>query len=479
MNIVDMIFYWSRTDPHRPALIQPELVTTYEALADAIELISERIERFGLDRSEPVAVSLANPSFFIAAVFALLGSGYSAALVSSDRFSLLRPLGIRNLISDTQGLMLSGGRNMRFDMSWLPNSSGPRTRRAYGTSKAEANLIFFTSGTTGLPKKITQSAAATDQMLKYPVTCASGHGQKIVIMPGLNSTLGFNRLCEVLDVGKTACFAMDSEATLSLIAVLGADVLVASPAQALSVVRVRNANPAYRVNSLKTIFVGGGKMEPESVAAIRSSLCRDVINQYGSTEAGVVGLTPFDVSGGSASLIPLPWAEVQVVDVDGNRLPAGEEGMIRYRTPQLQANLKLNSADILGVLDGWFYPGDLGALTADGMLCLRGRTSDVINRGGVKVSGTRIEEVLKSLPGITDAAACGIVGPSGLEEIWIAILVDGPTDFAQIKASLRNHTDIGVAPDELFVFDEFPRAELGKVQKYRLKELMLDRKRIG
>ncbi len=374
MNIVDMIFYWSKTDPHRPALIQPELVTTYEALADAIESISERIERFGLDRSEPVAVSLANPSFFVATVFALLRSGYSAALVAPDRFSLLRPLGIKNLISDTQGLMLSGGRNMRFDMSWLSNPDGPRTRKAYGPSKGEANLIFFTSGTTGLPKKITQSAAAIDQMLKYPVTCASGQGQKIVIMAGLNSTLGFNRLCEVLDVGKTACFAMDAEATLSLIALLGADVLVASPAQALSVMRVRNANPAYRVNSLKSIFVGGGKMEPESVAAIRSSLCRNVINQYGSTEAGVVGLTPFDVAGGSASVVPLPWVDMQVVDAEGNQLPAGEEGMVRYRTPQLQANLKLNSPDTLGVRDGWFYPGDLGTLTTDGIsLCVAGR----------------------------------------------------------------------------------------------------------
>jgi acyl-CoA synthetase (AMP-forming)/AMP-acid ligase II len=131
------------------------------------------------------------------------------------------------------------------------------------------------------------------------------------------------------------------------------------------------------------------------------------------------------------------------------------------------------------VPDQWFYPGDIGCVTAEGVLCLAGRTSDVINRGGVKVSGTRIEEILHALPQIKEAAACGVSGPSGLEEIWIAVIADGAPDIAEIKRHLAEHDDVKVAPDEVFVFDQLPRGELGKVQKYRLKELMLGRKRAG
>jgi acyl-CoA synthetase (AMP-forming)/AMP-acid ligase II len=174
----------------------------------------------------------------------------------------------------------------------------------------------------------------------------------------------------------------------------------------------------------------------------------------------------------------LPWAEIQIVDEAGVVLQNGTEGLIRYRTPRLIETIKSSGADTVpGVRDGWFYPGDIGSLTADGVLCLTGRSSDVINRGGVKVSGTRIEEVLKALPEVTDAAACGIAGPSGLEELWIAIIASGPVDVEQIKMHLRKHASVGVAPDQIFLVDELPRGELGKVQKHRLKELLLSLKR--
>ena len=119
MYLLDMIFYWARTRPHRPAVIQPDMVTSYQALAEAVESISDRIERLGLDRKEPISVSLANPSYFIATVFAVLRCGYSVALVSKSNYPLLQPAGLRNLIYDAEGQMLSGGRNIRFDAATL------------------------------------------------------------------------------------------------------------------------------------------------------------------------------------------------------------------------------------------------------------------------------------------------------------------------------------------------------------------------
>jgi acyl-CoA synthetase (AMP-forming)/AMP-acid ligase II len=141
-------------------------------------------------------------------------------------------------------------------------------------------------------------------------------------------------------------------------------------------------------------------------------------------------------------------------------------------------NLNVAEADRLSnVRDQWFYPGDIGSLTAEGILCVSGRSSEVINRGGVKVSGTRIEEILRALPNIKDAAACGVAGPSGLEEIWVAIVANGPVDIEGLKRHLNAHDDVKIAPYEVFMLDELPRGELGKVQKQRLKEFLLARKR--
>jgi acyl-coenzyme A synthetase/AMP-(fatty) acid ligase len=191
-------------------------------------------------------------------------------------------------------------------------------------------------------------------------------------------------------------------------------------------------------------------------------------------------VAPFDVIADKPDAVGfvMPWNELQIVDEAGEILPPGTEGLIRFRTPRLMENLKAAGAGNLGgVRDEWFYPGDIGSLTADGVLCLAGRTSDVINRGGVKVSGLRIEESLRTLPQIKDAASCGVVGGSGLEEIWIAVVTTGPIDVEEIKRHLSEQDDIKTAPDEVFFLEELPRGELGKVQKHRLKEILLERKR--
>jgi acyl-coenzyme A synthetase/AMP-(fatty) acid ligase len=482
MFLIDMIFYWAKADPHRHALVQPDLITTYKALADAIESCAVRIEELQLDRSEPIGIAITNPSIFAAAIFAVLRCGYSAAMVRTALLPLLRPIGVRNLIYDAQGLMLSGGRNIRFDPSWIADSKLTQRTARRPAVNGHADVIFFTSGTTGLPKKVAQPLTALDKLLQYPLTCASGSGEKILIMPGLTTTLGFNRLCEVLNVGKTACFAPDSASALALIDLHRIETAVASAAQAADLAKTRNAKPGYRSDSLQSLYIAGGKVDPEGIAAIRGALCRNVINQYGSTEAGVAALTPFELMDDESGAVPLPWTEFEVVDEEGQRVAAGAEGHLRYRTPQLAENLKgSGGSDIPGVRDGWFYPGDIGTLSADGVLRLAGRSSDVINRGGIKVSGTRIEEILRALPQIKEAAACGIPGPSGLEEIWIAVVLNGPADGEQIEQEiekiLRGHVDVGIEPDETFLFDELPVGELGKVQKPRLKELMLARKK--
>ena len=185
MYLVDVIQYWGRTEPNRLALLQPELATTYQGLAEAIKSIGDRIEQLGLARHEPIAVSLSVPSYFLATVLAVLHSGYSAVLVNPARYPFLSSAGIRNLFYDTEGQMLSGGRNVRFDKSWLPSAVAPKSRRrGYRKPAVEAgNVVLFTSGTTGLPKKIVQASSALDQLLKYPVTCASGPTRRCSSFP--------------------------------------------------------------------------------------------------------------------------------------------------------------------------------------------------------------------------------------------------------------------------------------------------------
>lgn len=455
------------------------MVLTFQGLADGIDSIGERIEDLNLDRQEPVAVSITNRLFMLTTVFALLRNGYSVAPVSARRHPFLASAGIRNMIYDREGLVISQGRNIRFDPSWLPKPQPGLSRTYRARPATDSNLIFFTSGTTGLPKKVIQTADVIEERLTSPDACGTGAYRKVLILTSPATAFGFNFACEVLNVGKTVCFSLPGRA-LSLINLFGIEVIVAAPAQALLLAETKKQNSGYRVDSLKAIFIGGGKIDSGGIRRIRTALCRNVINYYGSTEAGACIRSPFDRIGDAPGGIPLPGVEAEIVDDTDRQVPVGVEGLVRLRTPQLAATLKaVGSEKLSGVRDGWFYPGDLGSLDNDGTLHVLGRSSDVINRSGFKVSGRRIEEILQALPEIEEAAACGIIGKTGVEELWIGVVPKGAIDVERIKILLSEHNDVQICPDEIIVMDELPRGELGKVQRPLLKDLMLNMKKGG
>lgn len=478
MHVVDMVFFWAKAEPHRPALVQPEMVTTFQGLADAVESIGDRIERIDLDKREPVAVSIANPSYLLATTFALLRSGFSVALVNRPLYVHLRSLGIRNLIYDTEGQVMSGGRNVRFDMSWLPPAAAPSApRKPYRHRPAgEGDMIFFTSGTTGRPKAFVQAMAGLSQRYSSPLTCANGDHRKALILPGFSGAFGFNRTCEILYTGKTACFAPSGEAALSLIGTFGIEAVVGSTLQVLSLADLQAGSRRYDLSSLKTLRVGGALLTREAAQRIKSNLCRNIVMSYASTEAGIAAIAPYDAIADIPGAVGFlsPDAELEIVDDIGTVLPIGSEGLIRVRTPQYAANAK--SGDENG---RWFYPGDIGRVTEEGVLCLAGRQTDVINRGGVKISAGRIEEILEAWPEIKEAAACGVQGGLGLEEIWVAVVTKSPIDSAEVKRRLKEHDDVGFMVDEVFELQQLPRNDLGKLQKHMVKETLLALKREG
>src|SRR5689334_19547932 len=108
MHVIDMISFWAKTVPERPAILLPDMVWSYRMLADAIDSVAARLSRHDLDKSEPVAVSNRSEPKFLAVCLALLRAGYPVAPVAPNLFPMLRTVGINNVISQRNALMLSG-----------------------------------------------------------------------------------------------------------------------------------------------------------------------------------------------------------------------------------------------------------------------------------------------------------------------------------------------------------------------------------
>jgi acyl-coenzyme A synthetase/AMP-(fatty) acid ligase len=246
------------------------------------------------------------------------------------------------------------------------------------------------------------------------------------------------------------------------------DLIIASPQQALTLAELQQKITHYPLTALKAVLIGAAAISAEGVQRIKRHLCRNVILNYTSTEAGAAAIAPYDAIAHIPHAVGLvsPGAEVQIVDAEHNVMPAGTEGFVRLRTTQFLANFQIDDANT------WFYPGDIGWLTAEGALCIAGRTGDVINRGGVKFSVDDFDDFLRSCAGVKDAGVCKSMGDSGFEEIWAGIVLEPSADIATLRQTIDANTEFGTSIDRLFVVEIIPRSPIGKVQREELKKML-------
>jgi acyl-coenzyme A synthetase/AMP-(fatty) acid ligase len=340
------------------------------------------------------------------------------------------------------------------------------------------DLIFFTSGTTGTPKKSVETCEADIARAQISTFLRISEHPRQLILPGLTTRFGFNLAGDVLRLNKTACFCSLGEQTLAMISAFGIESIHASSHQALALYQLAENYPTHSLRSIRTIRIGGSTPSKSLINNIRTRLCKEVIVIYASTEGAQAATAPYATIEhvDDAVGIVVPWTELQIVDDNDNVLSPGTLGKLRYRNEFYLINKSRAPSD-----EGqsrWFYPGDLGLVTADGVLCIKGRSDDVINRGGVKVAAARVEERLLACPGVKDAGVCGAEGLSEMTQLWIAIVPDRdfkPAEFRQfVQSDEALHESLGTDIDQVFIVEEIPRGELGKIKRADLRNKLLD-----
>ncbi len=470
MHIVDMVYFWARTMPLRPAVIQPEGILTYQALAQGIESAAEHFARSIPDRAKPVTVSLLSAPKMLIASLGLFRAGFDIIVAGQNEIAHI-PLADSNTLVYERGKTNSAERtNIVFEESWLDIGAGaPRQSRPLSQPRTRnADIFFFTSGTTGRPKRVVRTQRAWEQQILFNSTSAFADYDRVLLTPGLNSSMGFGRAYSALYSRKTICFAEAGQPTLWLANTYDIDLIVASPQQALALAEIQEKVTRYPLAALKAILLGGSRLSADGIRRIENHLCRNVILYYGSTEAGAAALAPHDMIAHIPNAVGFvaPGAQIEIVDAANNVLPVGSEGFVRLRTTQYVVNF-----DIVDPND-WFYPGDIGWLTADGVLCIAGRKSDVVNRGGVKLSMTDFEDFLRSCPGVKDAGVCTLMGTSGFEELWIGLVLEPSADIGTLREKIEANANFGTNLDKLFVVETIPRGTLGKIQRDELKKML-------
>lgn len=219
---------------------------------------------------------------------------------------------------------------------------------------------------------------------------------------------------------------------------------------------------------LNRLLSTGAILHPDERDAVMTRLNPQFINYYGSTEGGGTSVLLPKHQGNAASSVgePIYKTEIQIVDEDDTELPVGEAGHIRYRSPAVSDSFYNDpEASAEAFRDGWFYPGDLGKMDAEGLLYLVGRAKDVIIRGGVNIYPAEIEQVLLAHPSVADAVAVPWPHADRGEDVAVFVTAKEAIEADRLLVHCRKNLATYKIPSGIFFVDEMPKTPLGKIIK--------------
>jgi len=436
----------------------------------AAQATADDLRALGIQRGQGVAVRLPNGPDFVTSMIGVWLAG--AVLVPVNPRVSERELG--SILERTAPAALVGPGGIRaLDVEPSPD---PRT---YDPDTA---FVLWTSGTTGTPKPILHTHNAylelLDRVLR-PLRGGKGGGEArrpptpnlIPVSLALNAGL-YNALFG-LRAG-AALVIMDGFSTTEfarLVRRFAIRSTVLPPAAIASL----NADPAVvSLAPLKYVRSITAPLSPRQARRFHDRFSVFVLNGYGQAEVGeVIGWTAADATGHPEKIgsigRPHPGVEIKIVDEGSAPVEPGQTGELLVRPPSMAAGYASDD-DLAERLDaaGFLRTGDIARADPDGFVWLEGRASDLINRGGNKVFPEEVEEVLRLVPGVVDAAVVG-ASDERLGEVPVAYLVTSrPVSDAEIRDHCRAQLTPYKVPTRFVRTESLPRNEAGKVVRSRL-----------
>jgi carnitine-CoA ligase len=203
------------------------------------------------------------------------------------------------------------------------------------------------------------------------------------------------------------------------------------------------------------------------------------LDNYGSTEATINTRVPLHVAGemvGSGSMgVATPECEIRLVDDDGNDVAVGEPGELLVRTPGMfRGYLNRPEATAEVLRDGWFHTGDLASRDERGFYYFIGRKKDIIRRSGENVAAAEIEDVIRTHPKVQEVAVIPVPDELRGEEIKAYVLpADGETSATIPPDELIRHCAERLAKYKVPRYIEYRDTDFERTPSLRVRKEVL------
>ena len=468
---------------------------TYLELAAQVARAAGALRALGVRPGERVLLLLRDsPAFasaWLGAVHAgAVAIGLNSKLAADDYRHMAADSGARLLLADEgllpvlgalAGELAAAGRLVGL-ADWTTRLARTAPSAAPHAARAEDPAFWlYSSGTTGRPKGIVHS---------HRSVLPAGQGQREIvgIGPGdrvfATSKLFFayaleNGLLGPLALGATAILHPDW-ADIDQVEEVVARHAPAAMFSVPSFYRRLLALPAERLAPFRAVrhFVSAGERLPARVFdAWRNATGREILTIYGMSETFCAAfMTPRDAAGGLRSGRPLAGVDARLLAEDGRDAAAGQPGVLWVRHPALSSGYANRpEATREQFRDGWFCTKDVFVRDADGGYSHQGRSDELVKVAGQWVQPGELEEAVQGLDSVAEAACVPVPDDDGFERLALFVAARGPDAQAAVAAAaaaceqkLPRHK----RPKWILPVAELPRTATGKVQRFKLRELL-------
>ncbi|MBM3671009.1 MAG: acyl--CoA ligase [Actinobacteria bacterium] len=451
---------------------------TYAELVERAGNVRDGLRDGGFVRGQSVAVMLPNDADTIATIFGVWAAGgvyvpLNPRMTDDEVTRVLSMIPVALVITTDEERSRLGTIAASLDQPY----EGFRVDVTARAQSEDVALVQMTSGTTGPPKPVLLTHSSVLALLDGVLGKVRGQGTRKrsstpnLIPVSLSLWAGIYNVCFAFRVGAPVVLMNRFEPVefAALVADYGVKSVVLPPAALAMLCDSAEIDTLAPLEWVRSITA---PLSPFLARRFHEKFGIGVLNSYGQTELGgeIVGWNAADWRAwGTKKLgsVGRPHAGVEVRAVDGELQVRTSDAHPGYADPEMTLDDRLTA-------DGWFRTGDLGHVDDEDFVWVEGRVSEQINRGGMKVIPSEVEEVLAGAVGVREAAIVGATDER-LGEVPVAFIVPQnskrPPSSDELEAHCREHLGPWKVPVRFETLDALPRNEVGKVLKGRLFEI--------
>ena len=484
-SLISRLYRSGEKNPASPAIVFERNVVTHGQLRGLVNACARQLHGFGVRKGDIVAITMSQSPLHCISLLALARLGaVSVPLFPSwsrpDQAAMIRKFGVSRVVSDRpvaafpevsihclQAISATPGEPDFAADDFFPDGDTPLS-------------IALTSGTTGAPKGLLRTHA---YLLSRVDACMMqmGPGTRM-IPPDLHQNIAQIHAIGAISKGGALVFPASYQLKdmIAAIGFFGVSHLILSPAKAAEMLALL-PEQAGAFPSLTYLRLVGGRPSRSLLESLRARMSLHVTLPYATTEVGVLAYATSDMleSNPDSTGRPVPWVRIEIVDPEGTPQPAGQRGEIRVASQLSPGGYFGETSGAGGKFRGeWFYPGDFGHFDEAGFLYVDGRSDNVVNVGGHKVTMEYIEGVLERHASVHEAYVFAVGGGQESPDLIAAIKPGSGFDMATLQAWCRGALGV-LTPQEFVVARDIPRTDTGKTKRQELLAQVLARRKTG